>query len=107
MCDSHEACYSHSDQDMHVICRNGRFYEDVPDEILELGPWAGRATPRGRGLKPEYRTILAGNVLCWSTAKSRISNRMSEPNVNSVRIGGSDGWRSPPPSPRQSYCRCV
>ncbi len=63
--------YSHADKDVHLICLDGRFYEDVPDKILKLGPWQGGVRGEVAALKPEYRALLAcqGFVLVYCHIK--------------------------------------
>lgn len=71
MSDRYETSYSHADKDVHVICRDGRFYEDVPDKILKLGPWEGGIRGRIEALKPESAPCSPrqGFVLIYSHIK--------------------------------------
>ena len=41
-----------------VVCRDGSFYESVPEDVRKQGPWQSQ---RGDidSLKPEYRLALA------------------------------------------------
>ena len=48
-----------SDHHVFVVCRDGKFYEDVPEEIRKLGPWQGQHHGEIDKLKPEYRLALA------------------------------------------------
>ena len=48
-----------SDHHVFVICRDGTFYESVPEDVRKQAPW--QATRRGDvdALKSEYRLALA------------------------------------------------
>ncbi len=49
---------SQRDKETQVICRGGRFYEDVPTEIRHQGPWWGTGSGRVAGFKLPYRVAL-------------------------------------------------
>ena len=68
MTDRYETSYSHAEKDFHVICREGRFYDDVPDKLLKLGPWQGGVRGEMAALKSEYLALLdrQGFVLIYS-----------------------------------------
>ena len=42
-----------SDTLVFVICRDGTFYEIVPDDIRRQGPWQGQHLGEVERLKPE------------------------------------------------------
>jgi hypothetical protein len=42
-----------------VVCRDGTFYELVPEEIRKQGPWQGMQRGEIEKLKPEYCLALA------------------------------------------------
>jgi hypothetical protein len=42
-----------------VVCRDGTFYEIVPDDVRKQGPWQGQRRGEVECLKPEYRLALA------------------------------------------------
>jgi hypothetical protein len=42
-----------------VICYADRFYEDVPKEVRDKGPWNGNHRGDVVMLKPELRLVLA------------------------------------------------
>jgi hypothetical protein len=48
-----------SDNHVFVVCRDGAFYELVPEEVQHLGPWQGMHRGEIEKLKPEYRAALA------------------------------------------------
>ena len=47
-----------SDNQVHVICRDGEF-ESLPDAIRHQGPWQMMRRGKVDHLKPEYRLVLA------------------------------------------------
>jgi hypothetical protein len=51
-----------------VVCRDGTFYELVPEEVRKQGPWQGMRRGEIEKLKPECRLALArdGYVLARS-----------------------------------------
>ena len=51
-------CRSHGDHRLFVVCYADRFYEDVPLEVRNQGPWRGKPGEVVR-LKPELRMELA------------------------------------------------
>jgi hypothetical protein len=42
-----------------VLCWDGKFYDVVPTEVRNLGPWQGNRRGAVKSLKPEYRLALA------------------------------------------------
>ena len=48
-----------SDNHVFVVCRDDRFYEAVPAEVMHQGPWQGMHRGDVDKLKPEYRLALA------------------------------------------------
>jgi hypothetical protein len=42
-----------SDSHVFVICREGRFYEDLPDDVRRRGPWQGMRRGEVAHLRPE------------------------------------------------------
>ncbi len=48
-----------SDNHVFVVCHDGDFYEDVPEEVRKQGPWQGGRQGEIERLKPEYRLALA------------------------------------------------
>ena len=46
---------------IHVICREERFYQDVPHEVLSLGPWSVISRGEVSELLAEHRLTLAGH----------------------------------------------
>ncbi len=48
-----------SDLHLFVVCRDGEFYESVPDHVRHQGPWQGMHRGEVERLKPEYRLALA------------------------------------------------
>jgi len=48
-----------SDNHVFLVCRDDRFYEDVPEEVRKLGPWQGNHHGEIEKLKPQYRLALA------------------------------------------------
>ena len=44
---------------VHVICREERFYQDVPHEVLSLGPWSVISRGEVSELAAENRLTLA------------------------------------------------
>ena len=48
-----------SDNHLFVVCRDGTFYEIVPEEVRKQGPWQGQHRGEVEKLKPEYRLALA------------------------------------------------
>ena len=51
-------CRSHGDHRVFVVCYADRFYDDVPLEVRNQGPWRGDRGEVMR-LKPELRLALA------------------------------------------------
>jgi hypothetical protein len=47
-----------SDKNLHLICREGGF-DQLPDHIRQLGPWAGSKVGEVERLRPHYRALLA------------------------------------------------
>jgi hypothetical protein len=47
-----------SDNHVFVVCRDGTFYERVPEEVREQGAWQGQHRGDVDKLKPEYRLAL-------------------------------------------------
>ena len=43
-----------SDNHVFVICRDGRFYEDLPDDVRRRGPWQGMCRGDVAHLRPEF-----------------------------------------------------
>jgi hypothetical protein len=56
---SYQTLRSVSDHHVFVVCRDGTFYELVPEDVRHRGPW--RVMHRGEieKLRPEYRLALA------------------------------------------------
>jgi hypothetical protein len=50
---------STTDHHVFVVCRDGTFYELVPEEVQKQGPWQGQHRGVVENLKPEYRRALA------------------------------------------------
>jgi hypothetical protein len=48
-----------SDHHVFVVCRDGTFYELVPEEVRQQGPWQGQHRGEVEKLKPEYHLALA------------------------------------------------
>ena len=48
-----------SDHHVFVLCRDGTFYERVPNDVRRLGPWQGYRRGAVEALKPEHRLALA------------------------------------------------
>ena len=44
---------------LFVVCRDGTFYELVPEEVRKQGPWQGQRRGTVAALKPEDRLALA------------------------------------------------
>ncbi len=44
---------------VHVICREERFYQDVPQEVRSLGPWSVISRGEVSELAAEHRLTLA------------------------------------------------
>ena len=44
---------------VHVICREERFYQDVPQEVRSLGPWSVISRGEVSELLAEHRHTLA------------------------------------------------
>ena len=42
-----------------MVCRDGTFYELVPDDVRKQGPWQGQHRGVIEKLKPDYRLALA------------------------------------------------
>ena len=51
-------CRSHGDHSLFVVCYADRFFEDVPADVRNRGPWRGERGEVVR-LKPELRMALA------------------------------------------------
>jgi hypothetical protein len=43
-----------SDNHVFVICRDGRFYEDLPLDVRRRGPWQGMQRGLVMHLRPEF-----------------------------------------------------
>ena len=54
-----------SDNHVFAVCRDGTFYEIVPDDVRKQGPWQGQHRGEVECLKPEFRLALVrdGNML--------------------------------------------
>ena len=69
----YKAWRSHTDKNMHVVCRDGDF-ENLPQRIRSLGPWSGSREGEIDKLKLHYRlqiieqgfTIVHRHVLAFS-----------------------------------------
>ena len=48
-----------SDNHVFVICKDGKFYESVPEEVRHQGPWQVNRRGEIEKLKPQYRLALA------------------------------------------------
>ena len=48
-----------SDHHVIVVCRDGTFYDAVPEAVRKQGPWQGMHRGEIEKLKPEYRVALA------------------------------------------------
>ena len=46
------------DHQVFVVCRDGKFYEIVPEEVRKQGPWQGQHRGEVECLKPEFRLAL-------------------------------------------------
>jgi len=57
--ESYQSLRSVSDNHVFVVCRDGTFYEIVPDDVRKQGPWQGMQRGELEKLKPEYRLALA------------------------------------------------
>ena len=57
--ESYQTLRSVSDHHIFVVCRDGKFYEDAPQEVRKQGPWQGMQRGELEKLKPEYRLALA------------------------------------------------
>ena len=57
--DRYQTLRSVSDHHVFVVCRDGTFYEIVPDDVRKQGPWQGMQRGEIDKLKPEYRLALA------------------------------------------------
>ena len=55
----YQTLHSVSDHHVFVVCRDGTFYERVPEEVRKQGPWQGMHCGEIEKLKPEYRLALA------------------------------------------------
>ena len=55
----YQSLRSVSDNHVFVVCRDGTFYEIVPDDVRKQGPWQGMQRGELEKLKPEYRLALA------------------------------------------------
>ena len=56
---AHYQCLrSHRDVHVFVVCYTDRFYDDVPENVRDLGPWRGGYRGDVDKLKPEIRTHL-------------------------------------------------
>jgi hypothetical protein len=55
----YQALRSVSDHHVFVVCRDGTFYELVPEEVRKRGPWQVMRRGEIEALKPEYRLALA------------------------------------------------
>jgi hypothetical protein len=56
---NYQTLRSVSDNHVFVVCRDGTFYEFVPEEVRKQGPWQGMQRGEIERLKPEYRLALA------------------------------------------------
>jgi hypothetical protein len=54
----HQTFRSVSDTHVFVVCRDGSFYESVPEDVRKQGPWQGQHRGDVDKLKPEYRLAL-------------------------------------------------
>jgi Resolvase, N terminal domain len=54
-----------SDHHVFVVCRDGRFYEHVPEVVRKLGPWHGNH--HGEIDKPEFDDLEARGVSFMTT----------------------------------------
>lgn len=57
--DVYQTLRSVSDHHLFVVCRDGTFYELVPEEVRHQGPWQGMRRGEVDALKPEYRLAIA------------------------------------------------
>jgi hypothetical protein len=48
-----------SDNHVFVICKDGKFYESVPEKVRHQGPWQVNRRGEIEKLKLEYRLALA------------------------------------------------
>ena len=75
MTDLYQTLRSVSDHHVFVVCRDGTFYELVPDDVRKQGPWQGQDRGEVETLKPEYRLALARDGYMLVGASSRCSSR--------------------------------
>jgi hypothetical protein len=64
-----------SDNHVFVVCRDGTFYELVPEEVRHQGPWQGMQRGEVDTLKPEYRLALARGGYFLARTETAVSNR--------------------------------
>ncbi len=57
--EQYQTLRSVADHHVFVVCRDGTFYELVPDDVRKQGPWQGMRRGEIEALKPEYRLALA------------------------------------------------
>ena len=57
--DHYQCLRSHGDVHLFVVCYDGRFYDDVPKAVRDLGPWRGDCRGDVVRLKAEIRATLA------------------------------------------------
>jgi hypothetical protein len=55
----YQSLRSISDNHVFVVCRDGTFYDTVPEEVRKQGPWQGMQRGVIDELRPEYRLALA------------------------------------------------
>src|SRR5271169_6838949 len=56
--EQYQTLRSVSENHVFVVCRDGTFYELVPEAVRKQGPWQGMHRGEIEKLKPEYRLAL-------------------------------------------------
>jgi hypothetical protein len=54
MAEKYQTFRSVSDLHVFVVCRDGRFYEVVPDDVRKQGPWQGQHRGEMANLATQY-----------------------------------------------------
>ena len=77
--DRYQTFRSVSDDHVFVVCRDGTFYEIVPDDVRKQGPWQGQHRGEVERLNPEYRLALARDGYALVSARPLCSSRKCDP----------------------------
>ena len=76
-----------SDNHVFVVCRDGTFYESVPDNVRKQGPWQGQHRGEMANLNTQYLIDIEAQGYALVRCEAAVLRRGMTPTLALLRPG--------------------